>query len=145
MIRDILSSDRENFLEMQKGFYSSDAVAENVDFKNFEKTFDLALNKSPLVRILMIEDDGNPIGYGILAFMHSNEFGGTLVLIEELYIDGLHRSKGYGSKFFDFLEKEYIQAKQLRLEVRKDNERAIKLYHSMGYRILEYVQMVKDI
>jgi ribosomal protein S18 acetylase RimI-like enzyme len=44
-----------------------------------------------------------------------------------------------------FIEREYPSAKRFRLEVSKDNTRAVGLYRSLGYEVLEYVQMVKDV
>jgi ribosomal protein S18 acetylase RimI-like enzyme len=44
-----------------------------------------------------------------------------------------------------FMEQEYPSAKRFRLEVSKENTRAIELYRKLGYEVLEYVQMVKDV
>lgn len=145
MIRDLLPNDRDIFLSMVKIFYSSEAVAHNVDFKNFEATFNAAMNKSPFIRALIIEDDGIPAGYALLSFTYSNEVGGMVVLIEELYISDSYRGKGFGSQFLEFLEQEYPLAKRFRLEVVKDNKKAIDLYSRFGYKSLDYAQMVKDI
>ncbi len=144
MIRDIVSADREIFLSMAKSFYSSSAVVHNVDSGNFEATFTAAMDKSPFIRIFIIEDEGNPIGYALLSFTHSNEAGGLVVWIEEIYISEACRGKGYGSRFLGFVEQEYPSAKRIRLEVRGDNEEAVELYYRLGYEALDYVQMVKD-
>lgn len=144
MIRDLLPDDKDLFLSMAKDFYSSNAVAHSVDLKNFETTFATAINQSPFLRVLIIEDEGNPIGYALLSFTYSNEAGGMVVWFEELYIDKAHRGKGYGSKCFQFVEQAYPLAKRFRLEVRKDNKKAFHLYYRLGYDDLDYVQMVKD-
>lgn len=144
-MRDLLPDDRKVFLSMVKSFYLSTAVAHNVDSRNFEKTFEAALSQSPFIRAFMIEDKGVPAGYAILSFTHSNEAGGMVVLIEELYISETCRGKGLGRKFFEFLEQEYPLAKRFRLEVRKTNKKAMALYDGLGYNVLDYVQMVKDI
>lgn len=144
-MRDLLPDDRTVFLSMVKSFYLSAAVAHNVHPRNFEKTFEAALSKSPFIRAFIIEDEGVPAGYAILSFTYSNEAGGMVVLIEELYINETCRGKGLGRKFFEFLEQEYPLAKRFRLEVRKTNKKAIALYDGLGYNVLDYVQMVKDI
>jgi len=145
MIRDFTEADREIFLLMAESFYSSDAVAHNVGARNFEITFDTVMNKSPFASAFMIEESGEPIGYALLSFTYSNEVGGMVVLIEELYINELHRGKGYASKFFEFLQHEYPSAKRFRLEVRRDNQKAIALYQRLEYSTLDYIQMVKDL
>jgi len=43
------------------------------------------------------------------------------------------------------MEKEYPAAKRFHLEVAKENTRAIDLYKKLGYEVLGYVQMVKNI
>lgn len=144
-MRDLLPGDRKIFLSMVKSFYLSAAVAHNVDSRNFEKTFEAALSQSPFIRIFIIEDQGVPAGYAILSFTYSNEAGGMVVLIEELYISETYRGKGLGRKFFEFLEQEYPLAKRFRLEVTKTNQKAMALYDGLGYDVLDYVQMVKDI
>ncbi|MDR1133696.1 MAG: GNAT family N-acetyltransferase, partial [Synergistaceae bacterium] len=134
MIRDPLSGDRDTFLTMARDFYASGATAHPVDPKNFAATFAAAMEGSPFVRLLMIEDEEKPIGYALLSFTYSNEMGGMVVWIEELYITQTHRSKSYGRKVFQFVEQAYPSARRFRLEVRSDNERAVALYARLGYK-----------
>jgi ribosomal protein S18 acetylase RimI-like enzyme len=144
MIRDAVLSDKQTFMSMAKDFYSSGAVMKPIDSANFEATFAAAMEKSPFVRILIIENDGKPIGYALLSLTYSNEAGGMVVLIEEVSILQEHRGGGHGKAFFAFLESEYPTAKRFRLEVSADNVKAIDLYKRLGYEVFEYVQMVKS-
>ena len=145
MIRDLLVDDKKVFLSMVKTFYSSTAVTHNVNPQNFETTLNAVFDKSPFMRALIIEDNSNPVGYALLSFTYSNEAGGLVVLIEELYISEACRGKGLGSKVIEFIEQEYPSVKRFRLEVRKENKKAMDLYYRLGYKLLDYVQMVKDI
>ena len=147
MFRDVVLNDKEIFLTMAKKFYSSSAVSQLshcFDTKNFETAFSLAIEKSPYVRILMIDNDGMPIGFAQLSFTFSMEVGGMVVLIEDVYIDEKHRGSGYGKKLLSFLEKEYSTFKRFRLDVMRDNKKAINLFEKSGYRLYDYMQMVKD-
>jgi ribosomal protein S18 acetylase RimI-like enzyme len=144
MIRDFIAGDQEAFLSMAGKFYSSDAVAQSIDPAYFEITFNTAIDKSPFVRGLMIEEGTTPVGYAILSFTYSNEAGGSVVQIEEVFIEDGHRGKGLGRKFFAFLESEYPTAKRFRLEVSPNNVEAQALYQKLGFKILDYVQMVRD-
>jgi len=145
MIRDIMQEDKEIFMAMAKDFYSSKAVAHNIDVKIIETTFSTAINHPHLLRAFIIEDDDIPVGFALTSFYYATEVGGIVVLLEDLYLDETCRGKGYGSKFIEFMEKEYPEAKRFRLEVAEENTRAIGLYKKLGYEVLEYVQMVKNI
>ena len=145
MIRDIAPDDKTAFLEMVEKLYASNAVAHNVDRKIFEATFDAAIAKSHYVRAYIIEDNEEPVGYALLSFSYATEVGGLVVLLEELYVCDSCRGKGLGSKFIHFMEQEYPSAKRFRLEVSKENKQALDLYRRLGYKVLNYVQMVRDI
>ena len=148
MFRDVFLTDKEVFLAMAKRFYTSPAVSglsPCFDVKNFETTFNLAMEGSPYVRILMIESyDGEPIGFAQLSFTFSMEVGGMVVLIEDVYIEESHRGSGYGRKLLGFLEKEFPTFSRFRLDVARDNEGAIRLFEQSGFWLFDYMQMVKD-
>ena len=145
MIRDITQEDRGIFLSMAQSFYSSDAVAHNVEGHILEEVFDAATSNSPYIRALIIEYEDKPVGFALLSFSFATEVGGMVVQLEDLYISDTCRGKGLGSKFMAFMEREYPSAKRFRLEVAKDNTGAIDLYSRLGYELLEYLQMVKDV
>ena len=144
MIRDITQEDKNIFMAMAKDFYSSKAVAHNIDNKIIEATFDTAIDKPHVVRAFIIEDSGIPVGFALLSFYFATEVGGLVVLLEDLYLAEACRSKGLGREFIRFIEQEYPSAKRFHLEVTKENTRAIDLYRKLGYEVLEYVQMVKN-
>ena len=145
MIRDITKEDKSIFLKMAADFYSSKAVMYSIDIQIHETNFDTALSKSPFMRALIIEDGGAPVGYALLSFSYSTEAGGLVILLEDLYISESCRGKGLGHKFMQFIEQEYPTAKRFRLEVVRDNKKAIDLYSKFGYKQLDYMQMIKDI
>lgn len=146
-MHDFKTQDREFFLECARKFYDSDAVIDRVSEKFFERTFEECIKGSPYTQGMVITADGNNAGFLLLSFTYSNEVGGMVVLIEELYLKPEYQSKGIGSQIFDIIENIYVnagKAKRLRLEVSKDNTEAIKLYDRLGYKPLEYIQMYKN-
>lgn len=52
------------------------------------------------------------------------------------------RGKGLGKKFFEFIENS-DEYEFIRLEVEKENGRAMKLYLSLGYKDAEYLSLYK--
>lgn len=145
MIRDFTDEDKPAFLEMAGRFYESDAVSHPVDPGVLEATFDEAVGASPLIRGLMIVDEGESVGFGLLAFSFATEVGGLVVLLEDLFIDESCRGKGLGGAFFEFLWREYPHAKRFRLELTATNTRALQLYERLGFEVMPYIQMVKEL
>ena len=145
MIRKLTENDRELYLEMAREFYHSPAVLHPVPDAYFERTVDEALRGETYAGIYILEEDGKPAGYGLTAKTFSQEAGGYVIWVEELYIRQEFRSRGLGGAFFRWLEENKgDEVKRLRLEVEEDNTRAIALYERLGYEVLDYRQMVKD-
>ncbi len=145
MIRKIKLDDKPAYLEMAKDFYSTDAVIHPVDEENFSITFDEMMNSDRYAVGYIFELDGQTAGYALLAKTFSQEAGGTVIWIEELYVKEAFRSRGLGSEFFRFLEDTYGgKVKRYRLEVEKENEGAVRLYKRQGFSFFAYDQMVKE-
>ena len=145
MIRKMTENDRELYIRMAEEFYSSDAVLHPVPHEYFERTADEALRSDAYAEIYLLEYEGRTAGYGLTARTFSQEAGGQVLWIEELYIREEYRSRGLGREFFSFIEeKNSGKIARLRLEVEEENTRAISLYKRLGYEVLDYKQMVKE-
>lgn len=145
MIRYFNIDDRDFYISLSQDFYNSPACVHTVPVSHFETTFDECMKFGAYMRGVIVECDGKRVGYGLISLMFSAEAGGMTVWLEELYILDEYRSKGLGKEFFEFAYTEFPNAKRYRLEVTEVNTRAIKLYESLGYEVLPYIQMIKDI
>lgn len=143
-IRSIENKDKDKYLEMVTKFYNSDAVLHSVPYKNFENTFNEVIKSNTYAECFMIMYNLEIVGYTLISKTYSQEVGGKVLLIEEIYIESKFRNKGIGKKIFEFLENRYEGYKRFRLEVEKSNTNVITLYRKIGFDILEYVQMIKD-
>ena len=144
-IRDISKSDESLFINMCTDFYSTDAVLLPMNEEKIKHTFNQALNHSPFLRLVFMEDDNEIVGYGLFAFYWSNEAGGMVAQLEEVYVLPEHRGKHYGHAFFDWFFTTYKnQVARFRLEACAHNQGAMKLYKSYGFEVLDYVQMIHD-
>ncbi len=144
MIKKIEQCDKEIYFELAEEFYNSDAVLSPIPKSHFENTFCELMRSDIYAEGFLLMTDGCAAGYALIAKTFSQEAGGLTVWIEELYVRAPYRSKGLGREFFSFLQKE-IPASRYRLEIEPENERAIALYEKLGFEVLPYGQMVKDI
>ncbi len=143
-IRDFIVEFRAEYLIMARQFYDSGASLYKVPDRHFEDCFDKVIAKNPLVRGLMIFNDGVPAGYAMLTFTYSCEAGGMIVWVDELYIKEEFRGMGLGTKVFSLIESEYKGVAQgIRLEVCPDNKSADALYRRLGFKELSYNQRLK--
>ncbi|MEG0911529.1 MAG: GNAT family N-acetyltransferase [Ruthenibacterium sp.] len=145
MIRNFEPKDRDTILAMVTDFYTSPGVLHKIPVSNFEDAFDDMVAGTPHLRGLVIEHDGDVVGYAQLTFSYSTEAGGMVVSLEELYLTDDCRGLGYGHEAIDFIINEYrSKAARFRLEVNPENVRAKALYEKLGFEELPYIQMINE-
>lgn len=138
MIRKIKSEDKNEYLKMAENFYNSPAVLSPVPKSHFESTFEELMKGSAYTEGFIFESKENIAGYGLIAKTYSQEAGGLVIWIEEIYIKDNFRNKGIGSAFIKYV-KENIPAKRYRLETEPENTKAQELYKRHGFKRLEYI------
>ena len=145
-IRNFKQSDRETVLAMVDSFYHSPAVHHPIPVENFGNAFsEMCDGGSERIRGLVVEHEGKIAGFCSLSFSYSTEAGGPAVLLEEIFIAPAFRGQGLGESLFNFVKNDYRgKAARLRLEVAKENLRAIALYKHLGFMVLPYTQMINE-
>lgn len=131
--------------KMTKDFYSSDAVDHEIPDINIKNTINNALTDGNLFDGYVFSENNEIIGFAYVTQYFETEVGGMCVMILDLYIKENFRRHGYGTAFFEFVFEKYKSAKRFRLEVAKDNIRAIGAYKKLGFKDLSYNQMVIDL
>lgn len=139
-IRNMTREDKSAVIDMMRVFYASPAVLSNGSEEIFEADVENCVNDSPYLEGYVFEENGELLGYGMLAKSFSTEFGKTCIWIEDLYIRVTYRGQGLGSRFLHFVAEKYPKA-VLRLEVEPENERAVKAYSKCGFKELPYMEM----
>ena len=126
---------RAEVVAMMHALYAEDQAASSVDESQFSANV-VSLVAQPLRgRIILFSDHGNLCGYALLIPYWSNEFGGTLLYIDEMYVRPEARGQGIGTSLFRYLdETRPYDAVALGLEVSPGNSRARQLYESLGFR-----------
>ena len=144
-IRKIKPEDSEDFIRMATEFYSGPGVLHAVDPAVVQRTLDEMLSDSPFLEGFIFEKEGKTVGYAELSYSFAPEVGGRSVFIEEIFVEEQHRGQGIGHKFLDFcVSLVQGETRRIRLEATRSNEKAIALYKSYGFEVLDYLQMVID-
>ncbi len=141
-IRKITDNDKAAYISMVNEFYSTDAVMEPIPLSRIENTFNELMTSETYATAYIIESDGQAAGYALLAKTFSQEAGGIVMWIEELYVQPRFRGKGLGNLFLDFADK--MDAARWRLEVEEYNKGAVSLYKKHGYSFMPYSAMFKQ-
>jgi ribosomal protein S18 acetylase RimI-like enzyme len=126
----------EYFIELSKmvlALYIEDPGGEALSIEKIEQTVKEASAHPDKLRIIMILDGEVAVGYAILNFIWSNEHGGDIVNIDEIFIKPQYRSKNIGSEFINRLITMHPHAKALKLEASPSNLKAIKFYERIGF------------
>ncbi|MEO6194822.1 MAG: GNAT family N-acetyltransferase [Thermoanaerobaculia bacterium] len=144
-IRPATSSDLEAVLALHRDFFAEEGYA----FREEESRANLArlLEEPGLGRIFVMDEDERVIGYLVLTFGFSLEFGGRDGLVDELYVSPEHRGRGLGTRVLDAAEvacrEQGIRAVHLVVERYKDGAQA--LYRRMGFVAHQRDVMTKQI
>ncbi|MBZ4191797.1 GNAT family N-acetyltransferase [Niabella beijingensis] len=135
IIRPLTEATTDLFIAMKQDFFAIDGYPfDEAAAKELTRYF---LTHPEAGQLFMIYDETETvIGFLVLTFMLSFEFGGRVAFLDELYLNDRARGKGYGKYAVNFV-KEYAAENGLKvifLEVEHHNERARRLYESNGFR-----------
>jgi len=126
--------DTTEVLAMMRALYAEDAPAFPVDPQRFPATIDLLLAEPSRGAVIVFAEGAALRGYAILIPYWSNEYGGTMLYVDELFVIPECRNRGIGRQFFEHLERtKPFDAIAIALEVSPTNERAQRLYESLGF------------
>jgi len=121
-------------LTMMRALHVEDVAAANVDPSRFPFTIEFLIAHPSRGRIILFHQGESICGYALLIPYWSNELGGTVLCVDELFVVTEARNRGIGRSFFRFLEETRpFDAVALALEVSVANVGARRLYESLGF------------
>ncbi|TPG92101.1 GNAT family N-acetyltransferase [Brevibacillus laterosporus] len=141
-VRDYLDADYNEFLEMVSSLYSKDLEGQPMNRTKVNATINECKKNPQKVRIIILLNNNEIIGYSILVYFWSNEYGGNILFIDELYVKEDSRSRGIGAYFLNCIEKmDNIVA--LQLETNPSNKRVFNYYTRLGFEVVGNTQLIK--
>ncbi|WP_420387406.1 GNAT family N-acetyltransferase [Roseivirga sp.] len=130
----IQPADQKEVAQLMHRLYIEDPSDKPMTDEKIQRTLETLGNEPGRGNIMVIESENIIVGYAILINFWSNEFGGNLLNIDELYIKEEFRSRGIGSAFIRHLaNSKFGNSVAIQLEVTPDNHRARRLYESLGF------------
>jgi len=126
-------NDYTDLVEMVFALYHEDPEGKPINEGKIIRTIYESLSHPEKVQIIMIRAEGVNVGYGLITFMWSNEFGGDVINIDELYVRKEYRNRRAATNFVWFIVGVYSEAVLFELEVTPSNSDALKFYQTLGF------------
>lgn len=128
-------SDISIITQMMQDFYAIDNYPMDVEVA--KTLFQEFISNEHLGKSWLIYSENEIVGYIILTFIFSFEYGGKIAFVDELFIKETARGKGFGKEAIQFIQSEVpkLSLKLLYLEVEPHNENAQKLYLAHDFEL----------
>lgn len=128
-------TDISIIIQMMQDFYSIDNYPMDVEVA--KELFQEFISNEHLGKSWLIYSENEIVGYIILTFIFSFEYGGKIAFVDELFIKETARGKGFGKEAIQFIQQEVpkLSLKLLYLEVEPHNENAQKLYLAHDFEL----------
>jgi GNAT superfamily N-acetyltransferase len=93
----------------------------------------------------IVKADGEAVGYAVLTYGFSIEYGGVDAFVDEIWLTEKRRGQGFGSKLFARMDEQCRRhgVRALHLEVERANAAAQRLYRGWGFEVHGRTLMTK--
>jgi GNAT superfamily N-acetyltransferase len=128
-------SELEIVREYVISLYREDPPGKEMTAEKFDRTFWEFTNKPDKGRIVVFDRDNLVVGYAIIVFYWSNEYGGDFIEVDELFVREADRCNGIATTFFDWLEQTWHEkAVALSIQTTPANDRVLTFYQRLGFK-----------
>jgi ribosomal protein S18 acetylase RimI-like enzyme len=145
IVRAIEGADIPHVTELVRSYYRED---QKVEFEpdTFRLTcIEFSANASK-GRIDVLQIDKTIIGYSILVPFWSNEYGGNILFLDEIFVQKEHRGRRYGGSYIaSLVSAPPYKAVAIQLEVTDENVRARKLYERLGFKEYPNQALIREL
>lgn len=138
VLRDAGPDDHAAIAAMGVQLYVEDPGHRPVTADDVRRTLEHLLSHPTRGKVVVVEREGELGGYAILCAFWSNELGGLIAIVDELYVAPAHRGRGLGSAVVETVAAGgvagFTDLVAVDLEVTPDNARARALYARLGFK-----------
>jgi|SRR5208337_484979 len=139
-------SDNSTLRNMIYALYKEDQVDQPITDEKISATFKELNQNQSRGQIIVFEKRRVIIGYAIVIFYWSNEYGGDILHVDELYVKPEHRRRGVATCFFRRLSEIFKdKARLMQLEVSPTNSIAMNYYRKLGFKQTRNAHLARDI
>lgn len=135
--------DFQELASMVFALYTEDPAGEPLSLDKIRLTVEEATAHKDKLAIWMFRRNGTIAGYGILNFFWSNEYGGDIINIDEIYVKSEARGIGIATRFIENLSLLYPKGCALKLEASHSNKKAIHFYRQTGFEEAPNLHMIR--
>jgi GNAT superfamily N-acetyltransferase len=139
-------ADDSAIAEMCRHLYLEDPGPSPIPPENIHTTL-VTLRRSPYRgRAVVLDIQGKVSGYALLIAFWSNELGGDICEVDELFVVPQHRNHGYGSALFTGIVQGELwpgAITAVALGTTRENARARRLYARLGFAEVGVMMMCR--
>ena len=131
--------DEDAIVSMSLALYHEDPSPAQVSAAQVHATLARFRREPVRGRAVVLEIDGEPQGFALLVSFWSNELGGEICTIDEIYVAPPWRGQGHGTRLVQALPDDRTlwpaRPVALELEVSPANAAALRLYARLGFAV----------
>ena len=132
--RPFIPADEPEIIKMCLSLYAEDTGAYTMTVEKINSTIQQWKDFPEKGNIIVFEVNKHLIGYANLIYYWSNEYGGNIIILDEIFVKKDYRNKGVTTRFIQ--EFHHIFDKPVagyELQVHTGNDNAMRLYQRLGF------------
>jgi diamine N-acetyltransferase len=144
LLRPVAQDEILILLHLMRLMQNDDPWSVPFEEERAQRTVEALLSNSPLGQIWLIEVEAKVIGYIVITFDFSLEYGGRVAWIDEFFVANEARGNGVGQRALELAERSAYEAGafSMALGVTQGN-RAINLYRRGGFKDVKGTFLMK--